>query len=213
MKFITESTSQVEYLFENTNKGKVLYIEGNFLMSNQKNRNGRLYPKSVMEKAVDAYNRDYINEKRAIGELNHPEYPFADPAKAAIFMDSPLTWHGDNVVGKARVLNNPDGDRIKSLLEAGFKFGVSSRGLGDVVKEAQYDLVKSFLLNAIDAVDKPSGQVCYVNPVNESVEWVHENGVWQPSKQLVEHVRKTKPSDEELLEGFKQLILTIRNPA
>lgn len=205
MRLLRENASQIEVLTENTSSGRKLYLEGKFLMSNALNRNGRFYPKPVMEQAVDMYKREYIDESRAIGELNHPDRPFADPKHAAIFIES-LTWQGDDVVGKARVLNNPDGDRIKSLLEAGFKFGVSSRGLGDVVKESQRDLVNKFLLTAIDTVDKPSGQVCYVNPVNESVEWVYENGVWHPSKAIAEMLAKKKPSEDELFEGFCKLV-------
>lgn len=205
MKLLTEHAPHVEMLVENTAKGKNLYIEGVFLMSNTKNRNGRVYPKNVMEEAVENYQNQYIKERRAIGELNHPaDRPFADPAKAAIFIES-LSWQGDNVIGKAKILNNPDGDRIKSLLEAGFKFGVSSRGLGDVIKESNgTDLVRKFMLNAIDAVDMPSGQLCYVNSVNESMEWIQENGIWIPGVHDV--LEAKKPTADELLEGFRQLL-------
>ena len=203
---LTESVGGVEVLTENTSKGKVLYIEGPMLMATQKNRNGRIYPKNVLEQAVDLYQKDYISERRAIGELNHPEYPFPDPKKAAIMVES-LSWNGDAVIGKARVLGTPDGLIIKELLEANFKLGVSTRGLGDIKKESHADLVQKFLLNAIDAVDLPSGQICYVNAVNESVQWVNEGGNWV--QRTVKH-DKLKPSQLEVLEGLGLLLKTFK---
>jgi hypothetical protein len=165
MKFITESVQNgIEYLVENTVKGKRVYIEGPFMMANAVNRNGRFYPKEVLEAAVDQYLNDYVNQNRATGELNHPDYPFPDPKKAAIFIES-LYWQGDNVIGKAKVLNIGDGLVIQELLEAGFKLGVSTRGLGDL--KARPDGSKEvykYAVHAVDAVDFPSGQTCYVKP-------------------------------------------------
>lgn len=177
MMMLTEWSSNIETLTEQTDNGKVLYLEGPMIMTEAKNRNGRIYPKGMMEKVVETYNRDYVKERRAIGELNHPARPFADPACAAIIVES-LSWHGNNVIGKARVLNNPFGQQIKSLIEANFKMGVSTRGLGEVRERAGQKFVESYMLNAIDAVDMPSGQNCYVNAVNESVEWINESGIW-----------------------------------
>lgn len=176
---IEKSESRLEMLTENTSAGRVVFLEGPFIQTNAVNRNKRVYPKAVMEPSVDAYIRDYVNERRAIGELNHPEYPFADPARAAIKVES-LEWRGDLVYGKARVLNNPFGDQIKSLLEADFNLGVSTRGLGEVDANAQ--VKRGYLMNAIDAVDRPSGQACYVNQVLESVQWElnESTGIWSP---------------------------------
>lgn len=178
MKFIVESSSQVEILNEKTIKGNKTYIEGPFLMAEAVNRNGRFYSRRVLEESVDSYIRDYINERRATGELNHPEYPFPDPKKAAIMIEK-LEWQGNNVIGKALVLNTPDGLIIQELLSANFKLGVSTRGLGDTKKrpDGASDVTK-FAMGAIDAVDLPSGQVCYVNSINESVDWVNRNGIW-----------------------------------
>lgn len=201
MKLLHESISPtLEVLTENTSKGKVLYIEGPFLMSEAQNRNGRLYSKAVMEQAVDRYQREYVSERRAIGELNHPDYPFPDPKKAAIMVES-LSWQGNNVIGKARVLNTPDGLIIKELLDANFKLGVSSRGLGEVKENRGLSEVTKFLLNAIDAVDLPSGQICYVNPVNESVNWVESNGVWIREQAIVQ----PQANPEQLLEALSEL--------
>jgi hypothetical protein len=178
---IEKSESRIETLTENTAAGNVMYLEGPFIMTNALNRNKRMYTKGVMEESVERYINDYVNERRAIGELNHPEYPFADPAKAALKVES-LEWRGDLVYGKARVLNNPYGDQIKSLLEADFNLGVSTRGLGSA--DAAGRVAAGYLLNAIDAVDRPSGQVCYVNQVLESVQWElnESSGVWMPVK-------------------------------
>lgn len=197
----------LETLTEQTSSGKVLYIEGPFLMCNAQNRNGRVYPRSVMEAAVDRYQREYINERRAIGELTHPNYPMPNPREAALITES-LTWQGDNVIGKARILNNPFGQQIKSLLEANFKMGVSSRGLGDVKKRGQIDEVSNFFLNAIDAVDMPSGQVCYVNPVNESTNWVMKDGIW------VTEATEEKESIklDIFLEAFKEMLHSFKMP-
>lgn len=178
---IEKSESRIESLTEQTAAGKVVYLEGPFLQTNTENRNKRVYPKSVMEESVERYINDYVNERRAIGELNHPEYPFADPARAALKVES-LEWRGDLVYGKARVLNNPFGAQILSLLEADFNLGVSSRGLGQA--DANGRVARGYLLNAIDAVDRPSGQVCYVNQVLESVQWElnESSGMWYPVK-------------------------------
>lgn len=198
MKLLSEHVEAIEPLTEQTSDGKVLYLQGVYIQSEKKNRNGRIYPREIMEEAVDKYQKEYINERRALGELNHPDRPFVDPAEAAIMIES-LDWQGDNVVGKARVLNTPKGNIIKALMEANFKMGVSTRGLGEVKEKSDADYVTKYVLNAIDAVDKPSGQVCYVNALQESTEWVMENGVW---------VQKTdqKKFEKLFLESFRQML-------
>lgn len=202
MIILTEWSPGMETLTEQTESGKVLYLEGPMIMTEERNRNGRIYPKGLMEKSVEAYQRDYISERRSIGELNHPPRPFANPAEAAIMIES-LTWHGNNVIGKARVLNNPFGQQIKSLVEANFKMGVSTRGLGNVRERTGSKIVESYMLNAIDAVDMPSGQNCYVNAVNESTEWIQESGIW------VEKVNQDKAL-QLFQEKFGQLLEDIK---
>ena len=179
MILLNEASQGLEALTEQTSEGKVMYLEGVMIMTEKVNRNGRQYRKAMMEKAVDTYDKDYIKERRSIGELNHPTRPFADPKEAAIIIES-LSWHGNDVIGKARVLNNPNGTIIKSLMEANFKLGVSTRGLGEVIERAGTKFVENYMLTAIDAVDMPSGQNCYVNRINENLntEWIVESGVW-----------------------------------
>lgn len=181
MKLLIDQTSDDKLIVESSTDTSTgaMYLEGPFLMSEAVNRNKRLYPKQLMERCVDQYIKEFINERRALGELNHPEYPFPDPAKAALITES-LTWNKNNVVGKARIINSPQGQQIKALMEAGFRMGVSSRGLGKLKQLREHALVERYTLNAIDGVDKPSGQTCYVDAVNEAMltEWTEENGVW-----------------------------------
>jgi hypothetical protein len=202
MLMLTE-WSGLETLTENTESGKVLYLEGPMIMTESKNRNGRIYKRDMMEKAVDKYNKEYVLERRAIGELNHPSRPFADPACAAIIIES-LNWQGNDVIGKARVLNNPFGQQIKSLVEANFKMGVSTRGLGEVVERSGQKYVENYLLNAIDAVDMPSGQTCYVNALRESTEWVQENGVWIEKANQAKAMNLFFEKFEEMLHNIKR---------
>lgn len=192
----------METLTEQTEAGKVLYLEGPMIMTEAKNRNGRIYEKAMMEASVEAYMNDYVKANRAVGELNHPTYPFPNIKEAAVYIES-LEWHGNNVIGKARVLNNIHGQQIKSLVEAGFKMGMSTRGLGNVVERSGSKYVTEYMLNAIDAVDLPSGQICYMNALKESTEWIQEGGIW------IEKENQEK-AQALFLEKFEQLIHEIK---
>ncbi len=207
MFLIHEASDALEVLNENTTKGKNVYIEGNFLMTNRVNRNGRNYPRGIMEESVQKYIDEYINQRRATGELNHPDYPFQDISKAAIKIES-LSWHGDNVVGKARVMNSPPGQQIKELLDCDFNLGVSSRGLGEWRDERDTSkTITKFLLNAIDAVDMPSGQVCYVNALTESVsQWKEVNGLWLKEQTIAQPQFNSDRFMEAMHELTKQLL-------
>lgn len=204
MKLLVEQLDEsLVPLVESTTVNGVSYIEGPFLMAAAKNRNGRFYPKGLMEQCVDRYQKEFINERRALGELNHPARPFADPAVAAIIIEK-LEWQGNNVNGRARIINSPQGQQIKALMEAGFRMGVSSRGLGSLKQLREHTLVEKYILNAIDAVDKPSGQTCYVDAVNESTlnEWTEENGVWVEKKRFDEKLFLNNL--DVMLEGLKK---------
>ena len=176
---LKETSDKIEILHESTGNGqKQLYIEGIFAQSNVINKNRRKYSHEIMSGAIDKYIQEYVNDSRALGELNHPEYPFPNPRMGAILIKE-LKWDGDDVYGKALVLSTPEGEIVKGLLEGGFKMGVSTRGLGDVVEANGYNEVTDYLMTAIDCVDNPSGPDCYVNPINECVQWVQRNGIWQ----------------------------------
>lgn len=201
MRLLKEQTSQIEVLNEASMQGeKKVYLHGIFLQSEVKNRNGRVYPKSVMEAAVDKYINEYVSQRMAIGELSHPEYPMPKPEEAAILIES-LEWQGDNVIGKALVLNTPKGQIVKGLLEGGYRMGVSSRGLGNLVEKRGVPTVTDFLLNAIDAVHGPSAPDAYVNAINESLEWECVNGIWQAKQ------KKLELNESELLEAIEKLLI------
>ena len=202
MIFLTEWTQGVEFLTEQTDQGKTMYLEGPFIQTEEKNRNGRIYPKSVMEGSVDKYINDYVKQRRALGELSHPNHPNVDIKDAAFIIES-LVWQGNNVNGKARILNNVNGNILKSLAEANFNTGMSTRGLGDVTTRSGTDYIDKYLLTAVDAVDQPSAKSCYVKAMNESMEWINEGGIW------LEKVNQVK-AQELFLEKFEELIKNIK---
>lgn len=177
---LTEISEQVEVLNEKDSSGN-LFIEGCFMQAEVKNGNRRMYERSILEQSVSNYQEKFVNARRAIGELNHPDRPFPALEEAAILIES-LEWHGNNVNGKARVLDTPKGQIVKGLLEANFNMGVSTRGLGSVKESGGIKYVQEgFMLTAVDCVDLPSGPDCYVKPMTESTtEWQKKNGVWVP---------------------------------
>lgn len=192
MYLLTEEQNQIEMLTENTKDGKKLYIEGIFMQANLKNRNGRIYPRPLLEQAVNDYRERYIDKKISMGELEHPDYPIPNPSEAAILIES-LTWDGDNVIGKAKVMDSlPKGRILKGLLDEGVLGGVSSRGLGSIREQNGQRIVNEYILNAVDYVMTPSGIDCFPENFYESApQWINENGVWilnqpEPKKQFDE---------------------------
>lgn len=180
-KLLVETSHEVEMLTEQTDSGKQFYIEGIFAQADVVNGNRRMYQKSIMESAVDKYISEFVSKRRALGELNHPDRPFADPSMGAILIKE-MKWmpNGKDVYGKALVMNTPEGQKVKGLMEAGFNMGVSTRGLGSVKESQGVKYVQNdFFMTAVDCVDMPSGPDCYVNQLREST-WVQSNGVWLP---------------------------------
>jgi len=150
-----------------------LFIEGVFAQSESKNRNGRMYPKSVMESAVREYVSEFVVPKRAIGELSHPENRPTPRPELASHLVTVFEMRGTDVHGKAKILNTPQGQIVRGLLEGGVNLGVSTRALGSVKESQGVNIVQSdFKLFAVDVVSDPSGIDCWVNAVNESTEWV-----------------------------------------
>jgi len=180
MKLIAEYTDQsLEILTEADEKtGKKKYaIEGIFMQAEQKNRNGRIYPKAVMEKALGKYVNEQVSKGRAVGELNHPEGPTVNLDKVSHKIES-LVWEGNDVVGKATILDTPMGQIVKGLLDGEVNLGVSTRGMGSLMNSNGAMIVKDdFLLNAVDIVQDPSAPSAFVNGVMEGVEWVWNNGI------------------------------------
>ena len=181
MKLIAEYTDhKIEVITERTERGgKNHFIEGVFMQSEQKNRNGRIYPKSVMERAVDHYVTNQVKTGRAVGELNHPEGPTINLDKVSHIIEK-LDWSGNDVVGKARILETPMGNIVKGLLDGGVRLGVSTRGMGSLEERNGVSFVKDdFILSTVDIVQDPSAPTAFVNGIMEGVEWVWNNGIIQ----------------------------------
>jgi len=179
MKLIAEYVDEnLEVVTEATKDGGKKYtIEGVFMSAEQKNRNGRIYPKPIMESAVNKYVGEQVSKGRAVGELNHPEGPTVNLDKVSHKIES-LDWKGNDVVGKATILETPMGQIVKGLLDGGVKLGVSTRGMGSLENRGGAMVVKpDFLLNAVDIVQDPSAPSAFVNGVMEGVEWVWNNGI------------------------------------
>ena len=162
------------------NGDKSYVIEGVFAQADKKNRNGRVYPKAIMERAVDKYVVEQVNKKRAVGELNHPEGPTVNLDKVSHLITS-LKFEGNDVVGKAQILDTPMGKIVKGLLEGGVQLGVSTRGMGSLEQRNGAMVVKDdFILSTVDIVQDPSAPEAFVNGIMEGVDWVWNNGVLTP---------------------------------
>ena len=184
MKLITETLdSQVEVLRENDSKtGKKKYfIEGIFMQSERKNRNGRVYRKDILEAAIDRFINEQVSKGRALGELDHPEGPTVNLDRVSHKITE-LKWDGDDVYGKAQILNTPCGRIVKDLLDDDVQLGVSSRGMGSLTQTEDASYVgEDFFLNTVDIVQDPSAHSAFVNGILEGVEWVKdESGVFLP---------------------------------
>jgi len=189
MKLISEQWSdEVNYLVEEDPKTgkKHAYIEGVMLQTEVKNKNGRIYPKEVMQKEVKRYTKEYIDNNRAYGELGHPEGPTINLERTSHLITD-LYEDGNNFVGKAKILSTPMGNIVKNLLDDGARLGVSSRGMGSLkasnakggVQMVQSDFQ---LATAADIVADPSAPDAFVDGVMEGVEWIWDNGVIKAQK-------------------------------
>lgn len=182
MKLIAEYVDQdLSCIVEKKENGDKSYvIEGVFAQAEQKNRNGRVYPKAIMENAVNKYVKEQVSQKRAVGELNHPEGPTVNLDKVSHLITD-LKIEGNDVVGKASILDTPNGKIVKGLLDGGVKLGVSTRGMGSLENRGGIMYVKEdFLLNTVDIVQDPSAPGAFVNGIMEGVDWVWNNGVIEP---------------------------------
>ena len=179
MKLISEEVAQSEFLVEQNDKGTKDYkIKGIFLQSNIKNRNGRIYPKEILAKEVTRYNKEFINKKRAFGELGHPDGPTVNLERVS-HMITKLYPDGNNFIGEAKIMNTPYGKIVKGLIDEGAQLGVSSRGMGSLVNRGQGNIVKDdfYLATAADIVADPSAPDAFVEGIMEGKEVVWESGV------------------------------------
>lgn len=216
MKLICEHSEDVKYLSEQNNDGsKSVFIEGIFMQAEKENRNRRIYPRSVLAEAVNRYMNEQVSTGRAVGELNHPEGPTINLDKVSHRITE-LRWDGDNVIGKAQVLNTPMGKIVSGLVEGGVQLGVSSRGMGSIEERNGKTFVKDdFSLATIDIVQDPSAQEAFVNGIMEGKEFiVTEDG---KIEEQIDNIRKDvrKASKEQLLEAqvkaFEKFLSILKN--
>jgi hypothetical protein len=179
MKLIKEVTEQVQYLTEEKDGKKQLYIEGPFLVSNKKNRNNRLYEFETMKNEVNRYTENYINKNRAFGELGHPDSPTINLERVSHLIVG-LRQDDTQWIGKAKILDTPYGEIVKNLIEGGAQLGVSSRGMGSLVNKNGVNVVQGdfYLATAADIVADPSAPGAFVEGIMENKEWMLVNGVW-----------------------------------
>jgi len=178
LKLITENIEDVEYITEAKEDGEKEYkIRGIFMQSEIKNRNGRVYPMEVLQKEVNAYNKDFVDKKRAFGELGHPDGPTVNLDRVSHMITS-LKPEGKNFIGEAKIMDTPMGKIVKSLMDEGATLGVSSRGIGSLEQKGGANYVRSDfkLATAGDIVADPSAPNAFVEGIMEGKEWVWDNG-------------------------------------
>ena len=205
MKLIREEIESVEFLVEQKNGKKSMYIEGVFLQGNIKNRNGRMYPMETLRREVSRYNENHVQAGRALGELGHPDGPTVNLDRVSHKIVS-LKENGSNFIGKAKILNTPMGKIASSLIEEGVKLGVSSRGIGSLkmTREGVNIVGDDFMLaTAADIVADPSAPDAFVEGIMEGKEWIWEGSILR-EKAAEQTVRRINTLvDQRILEQHK----------
>lgn len=212
MKLITEFNESI-----NITEGskKEMYIEGIFMQGNIKNQNGRQYPTKTLDKEVNRYVKEYVNKKRALGELGHPEGPSVNLDRVS-HMITELKRDGDNFMGKAKIMDTPYGNIVKNLIKEGTNLGVSSRGMGSVKEvDGIAEVQEDFVLATVDIVSDPSAPEAFVNGIMEGKEWVWENGVIketniQDYKNVILKTNK-KYLDETKIKMFEDFMTNLKS--
>ena len=216
MKLIAEyHDSDLNVITEKVGGKKNLVIEGVFMQADSKNRNGRIYEKEILEKAVNKYVTEQVDTGRAVGELNHPEGPTINLDKVSHKITE-LRFEGSDVIGKASILKTPMGQIVEGLLEGGVKLGVSSRGMGSLAQKNGAMYVKDdFMLSTVDIVQDPSAPEAFVNGVMEGVDWVWNNGILCPQEveeieTEIKEARGISSADVEI-KAFKNFLSKLVN--
>lgn len=214
MKLIKEISQELRYLTEASESGKKgIFIEGIFMQTEKENKNGRVYRKGIMEKELQRY-QTLINEKRSLGELGHPPNPTINLNQVSHLITN-LKFEGNDVVGRAKILDTPMGKIAQNFIEEGVRLGVSSRGLGSLkevngINEVQDD----FHLATVDIVADPSAPEAFVQGIMESAEWILDNGVWKPVQieQVQKTIKKTPKADlnKAKLQVFESFLRNIK---
>ena len=215
MKLITEMTEDVQFIVEDDNEGgaKSHYIEGIFMQAEKKNRNGRVYPIKILKNEVERYNKEFVGKNRAMGELNHPEGPTVNLDRVS-HMIKELSVDGNDITGRAKILDTPMGKIAKNLIDEGAKLGVSSRGMGSLEEKKGVNYVKDdFMLSAVDLVADPSAPGAFVNGIMEGREWIWDGKVLrekqiQEYKDIIERSSK-KELEENMLKVFRNFMSSI----
>ena len=214
MKLICELQESVEYeLIEEGAKPKQYFIEGIFMQSEKKNKNGRIYPLPILEKEVNRYVKEYVEPKRAFGELGHPDGPTVNLERVSHLITS-LKQDGKNFIGEAKVMDTPYGKIVKNLIDEGAKLGVSSRGMGSLEPRRNMQVVKDdfYLATAADIVADPSAPNAFVEGIMEGKEWVWDNGIIKEmdiesyKHELDKAYAKKKVREEKCVEIFSDFM-------
>ena len=216
MKLISEEASNVEFLTETTKGGeKNYFIEGIFMQANTKNRNGRIYPREILQKEAKRYNTEFIQKKRAFGELGHPDGPTVNLERVSHMIEE-LQEVEQNFMGRAKILDTPYGKIVKNLIDEGARLGVSSRGMGslkpvkDGIQEVQGDF---YLATAADIVAAPSAPDAFVAGIMEGKEWIWDNGLLKETKiqEYKNQIKKSSKRDREqtLTKAFENFIVNL----
>ena len=215
VKLISEQVQDVEYITEEKEDGRKNYkIKGVFMQADIKNRNGRVYPMEILQKEVKRYNKQYINEKRAFGELGHPDGPTVNLERAS-HMITGLYPDGKNFIGEAKILSTPMGNIVKNLMDEGAKVGVSSRGMGSLDQKNGANYVRDdfYLATAADIVADPSAPNAFVEGIMEGKEWIWDNGTLVESElirmreRINTRVRKRQANEDALeLASFLKML-------
>jgi hypothetical protein len=211
MKLISEEIQSAEYLVEENNGKKEYKIRGVFLQSDIKNRNGRVYPREILVREVNRYNKEFIQKNRAFGELGHPDGPTVNLERVSHMVKS-LTADGGNFIGEAKIMDTPYGKIVKGLIDEGAQLGVSSRGMGSLIQRNGVNYVKDdfYLATAADIVADPSAPDAFVEGIMESKEWVWDNGVLKQVdieswKKQIQEAKRTV-LEEKKLKVFKSFL-------
>ncbi len=202
MKLITETTENIEMIIEESKEdgNKSYYLDGVFMQAEQKNRNGRIYPIKILGPKVSEYCESHVKKNRALGELNHPQGPTVNLDRASHIIKN-LKVEGNDIVGRAKVLDTPMGKIVQNLIDGGAQLGVSSRGMGSLksvngINEVQDD----YLLAAVDIVADPSAPNAFVNGIMEGKEWIWDNGLLKEREIDLYHKEMKRASKSELEE-------------
>ena len=211
MKLISEHLDDIEFITEDDAEGKKNYrIRGVFMEADIKNRNNRMYPMAVLEKEVKRYNKEYIQQKRAFGELGHPDGPTVNLERVS-HMITKLYPDGKQFVGEAKIMDTPYGKIVKNLIDEGAKLGVSSRGMGSLEPRRDMHVVKDdfYLATAADIVADPSAPNAFVEGIMEGKEWIWDNGVVKEvdiAKYRAELRKESKRLEEKKIKLFNEFM-------